>query len=118
MVAVRNEAGSLQELLNDLVQQDYPKAKLDITIVSDRSTDGTWDIIQDYAQLYPTVQGIKIENTDPKMTPKKHALTHGIKKTNGEIIISTDGDCSVPTGWIRSMVAVSYTHLRAHETLR
>ena len=51
VVAVRNEAVTLQKLLNDLVQQDYPKAKLDITIVSDRSTDGTWGIIQDYAQL-------------------------------------------------------------------
>ncbi len=104
VVAVRNEAGTLKELLNDLVQQDYPKGKLDITIVSDRSTDGTWNIIQDYAQLYPTVQGMKIENTDPQMTPKKRALTHGIEKTNGEVIISTDGDCSVPAGWIRSMV--------------
>ena len=104
VVAVRNEAGTLKELLSDLVQQDYPKGKLDITIVSDRSTDGTWNIIQDYAQLYPTVQGIKIENADPQMTPKKRALTHGIEKTNGEVIISTDGDCSVPTGWIRSMV--------------
>ena len=52
VVAVRNEAGSLQELLNDLVQQDYPKAKLDITIVSDRSTDGTWDIIQDLSLIH------------------------------------------------------------------
>ena len=58
MVAVRNEAGTLKELLNDLVQQDYPKGKLDITIVSDRSTDGTWNIIQDYAQLSPVRWGI------------------------------------------------------------
>ena len=53
MVAVRNEASTLQELLNNLIQQDYPKGKLDITIVSDRSTEGTWNIIQDYAQLNP-----------------------------------------------------------------
>ena len=70
MVAVRNEAGTLKELLNDLVQQDYPNGKLDITIVSDRSTDGTWNIIQDYTQLYPIVKGIKIENSYPQMTPK------------------------------------------------
>ena len=104
VVAARNEADTLQELLNDLVQQDYPRGKLDITIVSDRSIDGTWNIIQDYSQLHPTVQGIKIENTDSQMTPKKRALTRGIEKTNGEVIISTDGDCSVPIGWIRSMV--------------
>ena len=104
VIAARNEADTLQELLNNLVQQDYPKEKLDITIVSDRSTDGTWNIIQDYSQLHPSVRGIKIEDTDPQMTPKKRALTYGIEKTNGEIIISTDGDCSVPTGWIRSMV--------------
>ena len=52
-------------------KQNYPKEKLDITIVSDRSTDGTWNIIQDYSQLHPSVRGIKIEDTDPKMTPKK-----------------------------------------------
>ncbi len=104
VIAARNEADTLQELLNDLVQQDYPKEKLDITVVSDRSTDGTWNIIQDYTQLYPSVRGIKIEDTDPQMTPKKRALTCGIEKTSGEVIISTDGDCSVPTGWIRSMV--------------
>ena len=104
VVAVRNEAGTLKELLSDLVQQDYPKGKLDITIVVERSTDGTCNIIQDYAQLYPTVQGIKIENSDPQMTPKNRALTHGIEKPNGEVILSTDGDCRVPPGWIRIMV--------------
>ena len=104
VIAARNEADTIQELLNDLVQQDYPKEKFDITIVSDRSTDGTWNIIQDYSQLHSSVRGIKIEDSDPQMTPKKHALTRGIEKTNGEVIISTDGDCNVPAGWIRSMV--------------
>ena len=104
VIAARNEADTIQDLLNDLVQQDYPKEKFDITIVSDRSTDGTWNIIQDYSQLHSSVRGIKIEDSDPQMTPKKRALTHGIEKTNGEVIISTDGDCNVPAGWIRSMV--------------
>ena len=38
------------------------------------------------------------------MTPKKYALTCGINNTNGEIILSTDGDCIVPKGWSFSMV--------------
>jgi len=105
VVAARNEESNLQQLLKNLVEQDYPNEKMEIVIVSDRSTDGTWQIINDFSNLYPFVKGIKLEDIDDDMTPKKYALTCGIKNSGGEIILSTDGDCLVPKGWARSMVS-------------
>ena len=105
VVAVRNEESNLQLLLNSLVEQDYPKEKMEIIIVSDRSTDSSWQIINDFSNLYPFVKGIQLEEKTDDMTPKKYALTCGINNTGGEIILSTDGDCIVPKGWTRSMVS-------------
>ena len=105
VVAARNEESNLQQLLKSLVKQDYPNEKMEIVIVSDRSTDGTWQIINDFSNLYPFVKGIKLEDINDDMTPKKHALTCGIKNSSGEIILSTDGDCLAPKGWARSMVS-------------
>ena len=104
VIAVRNEESNLQLLLKSLVEQDYPKEKIEIVIVSDRSTDGSWQIINDFSDLYPFVKGIKLDQKNDEMTPKKYALTCGINNTNGEIILSTDGDCIVPKGWSLSMV--------------
>ena len=104
VVAARNEEANLQPLLKSLTEQDYPKEKIEIMIVSDRSTDGSWQIIDNFSKLYPFVKGIQLDQKNEHMTPKKYSLTCGIKKTNGEIILSTDGDCIVPKGWVRSMV--------------
>ena len=104
IVAARNEEANLQALLQNLAEQDYPKEKIEIMIVNDRSTDGSWQIINNFSKLYPFVKGIQIDEKNKDMTPKKHALTCGINNTSGEIILSTDGDCTVPKGWARSMV--------------
>ena len=106
VVAARNEEASLQLLLKSLAEQDYPKEKMEIMIVSDRSTDGSWQIINNFSNLYPFVKGIQLDEKNGDMTPKKYALTCGIKNTSGEIILSTDGDCIVPKGWSRSMVSL------------
>ena len=41
IVAVRNEESNLQLLLKSLVEQDYPKEKMEIVVVNDRSTDNS-----------------------------------------------------------------------------
>lgn len=104
IVAVRNEEGNIQELLEDLSRQTYPQKKLQVIIADDRSTDKTWTVISDYIKKYNNFDGVKISKRSKTMTPKKYALTKAIEKSNGEIIISTDADCHVPNTWVESIV--------------
>lgn len=104
IVAVRNEEGNIQELLEDLSRQTYPQEKLQVIIADDRSTDKTWKVISDYIKKYNNFDGVKISKRSKTMTPKKYALTKAIEKSNGEIIISTDADCRVPDTWVESIV--------------
>ncbi|MDP6790264.1 MAG: glycosyltransferase, partial [Candidatus Marinimicrobia bacterium] len=65
VVAARNEQGSLPALLEDLTRQDYPANKISFVIADDRSSDGTWDIIQEKAQADSRFSGVKIEDLNP-----------------------------------------------------
>ena len=104
VIAARNESKNLNSLLDDLVSQDYPKNKLEIIVVDDRSTDNTWKIITDFRNEYLNFKGIQITKKSNEMTPKKHALSEALSTARGSIILSTDGDCRVPTAWVSSMV--------------
>jgi len=104
VIAARNEEENLPKILQDLTQLDYPKELLQIIIVDDRSTDNTWQLIEHFAELHTNIQGVRIKKKSTEMTPKKYALTQGISQTDGEIILSTDADCRIPQGWVKSMV--------------
>ncbi len=104
VIAARNESNNLKKLLSDLASQKYPKDKLEIIIVDDRSTDGTWNIIKDFTKQYLNIKGLQITKKSKDMTPKKFALSRGISKARGDIILSTDGDCRVRSTWVGSMV--------------
>lgn len=102
VIAARNEEKYLPGLLNDLVNQDYPKNKLEIIVVNDRSTDNTGAIVKKMMKTHNNMKYIKIENTS-RIAPKKFALEKGIRESNGEIILSTDADCRVLKTWVSSM---------------
>jgi len=104
IIAARNEENNLESLLTDILLQDFPLDLLDVAVVDDRSTDKTWDIITRYSDKYSFIKGIQIQELSEEMTPKKYALTKAIDATSGEIIVTTDADCRVPTTWVSSMV--------------
>ncbi len=120
VIAARNEQKNIGHLLEDLIKQDYPAHLIDIAIVDDRSTDGTWDIIQSFSEMNDHFVGIQVFEYSDEMTPKKNALSKAIEATKGEIILTTDADCRVPSTWISSMVqsigneyslSIGYSHV-------
>jgi cellulose synthase/poly-beta-1,6-N-acetylglucosamine synthase-like glycosyltransferase len=104
VVAARNEEQNIANLLQDFSQLVYPRDKLDIIIADDRSSDKTWSIIEHYSKQYNHIRGIQIRNKSTEMTPKKYALTQAIEQSSGEYILTTDADCRIPQGWVKSMV--------------
>ena len=103
VIAARNEEKNLPDLIQDLINQEYPLDKLEVIIVNDRSTDLTQKILSDASDNFAFINHIQIEEKSDEMTPKKHALTMGIKGAKGDVIVSTDADCRVGKFWVSSM---------------
>ena len=103
VIAARNEEKNLPDLIQDLVNQEYPLDKLEVIIVDDRSTDSTAKILIEAAENFAVVKYIRVEKLPTEMTPKKHALTLGIEMAKGDVILSTDADCRVGKFWVSSM---------------
>ena len=103
VIAARNEENNLPELLDDLINQEYPLNKFEIIIVNDRSSDSTPEILKNASDNYAFIKTININKKSKVMTPKKNAVNEGIKSSKGEIILATDADCRMGALWIASM---------------
>lgn len=98
VVATRNEAHNLKNLIDRLAQQDYPTTSFEVILVDDHSTDGTVELAKVMKQSFDALRVVSLPST---LTGKKAALAHGIALAKGKIISTTDADCSVPVDWLR-----------------
>lgn len=99
IVAAKDEEKNLPDCMASLEKLDYPKEKLDIILVNDRSTDKTGYLMQSHS-LH--AQYIEITQSSQKWTGKSNALIQGIHQSKGEFLFFTDADCIVPSTWIKS----------------
>lgn len=84
--------------INALLLQDYPKDKLTIVIVDDKSTDDTLNIIKDYTD---STQVKIIKHGSNKGLSS--ARNSGIKASKSTIIGFIDSDMVVSTRWAKNM---------------
>lgn len=101
VLPVRNEAGNIGQLLEELARQVYPADYLEIIIIDDHSDDRTPEIIQSFCDLYPHFRHLSLE---PSESGKKAALYKGIGAAKHPLVINTDGDCRAPGEWVAEMV--------------
>ena len=85
IIPCRNEEKFIGKCLDSIIAQNYPQDKLEVLVVDGRSTDGTKEIVEEYAQKYPF---IKVLDNPRKIAPT--ALNVGIKGAKNEIIIRMD----------------------------
>jgi poly-beta-1,6-N-acetyl-D-glucosamine synthase len=109
VIALRNESGNIDKLLNSLQQQDYPSALWEIVLVDDFSTDDTAEKIRHYnGVLRGQIKLIQMKAIYPDDTVvqshKKRALEAGIGVATGSLIITTDADCTMGALWLRTHV--------------
>ena len=106
IISARNEEDHVDNLLNDLWAQSYPRERYEVIVVDDHSTDRTAEITEKFRLMHP---GFNLEMIRPdgngSAGSKKRALTSGIHAATGEVILTTDADCRLGPGWITAMAA-------------
>jgi glycosyltransferase involved in cell wall biosynthesis len=104
VIAARNEAAHLKDLIPLLMQQNYPA--FEIVVVNDRSTDGSEALLNAYSTQYSRLRVVHVRYTPAHLTSKKYALTLGIKVSKHQTVLLTDADCRpVSPNWIKRMSA-------------
>lgn len=98
-VPAYNEAQSIAATLETLLQVDYPADCLQIVVVSDASTDGTDDIVREFAS-----RGVELLRM-PERKGKSAAENAVALVCRGEILINTDASIRIPAGSLKKLVA-------------
>jgi cellulose synthase/poly-beta-1,6-N-acetylglucosamine synthase-like glycosyltransferase len=100
VVPFRNEERRMETLLAGLAVQDYPEKEF--VFIDDRSEDGTGALLKAFAEKEACVSIITLKE-NPGPNHKQFALEKGLEKAKGKLILFTDGDCELGSGWIRAM---------------
>ncbi|MEX1138939.1 MAG: glycosyltransferase [Bacteroidota bacterium] len=100
IIAVRNEELMIAKCLESILAQDYPRESYEIIIVDDGSSDATVEISRGFERTHSQ---LKVITRSGSVGSKRTALLAGIKEASGDVLLFTDGDCSVKPGWISGM---------------
>ena len=108
IIPARNEMEYVEACLASVFQQNYPSHLFEIIVIDDHSDDGTKMIIESFIEKSSKPGSPEIfllPSKDLDGVGKKAALTSGISKANGTLIVTTDADCIVPENWLNSLVS-------------
>ena len=94
-----NEERFIRGVLDDILQQDYPKSEMEVLFVDGGSTDQTRKILTEYHRQNPYIQ--LIENPD-RYVPQ--AMNRGIQQASGSVIIRLDAHASYPPDYVSKLV--------------
>ncbi|MGE0590206.1 MAG: glycosyltransferase [Cyclobacteriaceae bacterium] len=100
VIPFRNEEQNLNQLVESLKKIDYPINRYEVILVDDHSTDHSLSKARD---LTSELENINILWLDERNEGKKRALTRGIENAKGDIVVTTDADCEVPSGWLKEL---------------
>ena len=104
VIAARNEEDNIVACLRGLADQTLPPEKFEVILVDDGSSDNTAKLAREFAR-----------DTDLRLTilgtgglpggsgSKKRALSLGVEKAEGEVLLTTDADCRLPPAWAATM---------------
>ncbi|MFN8341389.1 MAG: glycosyltransferase [Cyclobacteriaceae bacterium] len=99
IVPVRNEENHIARLFTQFSSITYP-GDWEVWLVDDHSTDQSWPQMQRLATGHPRIRAYQSSGVG-----KKAAIAEVIAATQSQVIVTTDADCVIDDGWMRSLMA-------------
>jgi cellulose synthase/poly-beta-1,6-N-acetylglucosamine synthase-like glycosyltransferase len=105
IVAGRNEEKNITACITSLSEIHYPKEKLQIILVNDKSTDNTLELMQRATSGKPEFLVMNSrEITHNNLRGKANAIDTAIEVCKGDVVMMTDADCTVQPSWVLNTV--------------
>ncbi len=107
IVVARNEEENIVHLLQDIENQRYATGQYEVIIVDDHSSDRTVEVVEAFAiEASFRVRILKLADLVQQPLPdgnyKKTGIEWGVREAQGELIVTTDGDCRVGKNWLQT----------------
>jgi succinoglycan biosynthesis protein ExoA len=103
IVPVRNEARFIERTLTHLVLQDYAPERFEVLVVDGQSTDGTPDLVTQFAAQHQNVRLL----ANPKRLSSA-ARNIGIQNAQGDVVVIVDGHCEIEDDQHLSKLAAAF----------
>jgi cellulose synthase/poly-beta-1,6-N-acetylglucosamine synthase-like glycosyltransferase len=107
VVAFRNEAGNIINLLNSVAAQRLTASMFEVVMVDDNSTDAGLGIIKEFMTSHKHLN-IRIVKSDGQ--GKKKALKKGFEIVENELVFTTDADCVLHENLLELYLSFFETH--------
>lgn len=98
IISCYNEADVIREKLENALELDYPRGKLDIVVVSDGSDDGTDDIVREYSLV-----GVRLIRQEGRLG-KTMGLNLAMETLSSDITVFSDANAMYAPDAIRKLV--------------
>ncbi|MCL2690853.1 MAG: glycosyltransferase family 2 protein [Candidatus Bathyarchaeota archaeon] len=99
IIPVYNEESAIGNTIDAILNSNYPKDKMELVVVDDKSRDNSLEIINKKSLEY----GFKVVAHTENMG-KRHAMASGVKQCNGDILVCLDSDTLVEPDSIKMLV--------------
>ena len=104
IIPARNEAQNIQACLQAICSQHFPTALYEVLVVDDFSTDNTSGIVKNFpAKNVRLISLAELTGHQQINSYKKKAIETAIAQATGEVIITTDADCTAPPNWLHTI---------------
>lgn len=104
VICAKDEESCIEDCIKSLLDLNYPKEKLEIILVNDRSHDRTEEIMLSYVNKYSQLKYLSAVESKGRLKGKANALEQGLRVAAGEIIFTTDADIKVNRNWIKEIM--------------
>jgi cellulose synthase/poly-beta-1,6-N-acetylglucosamine synthase-like glycosyltransferase len=105
IIPVRNEAKYILTLIDSLRKQTYPREYYEVIFIDDFSSDKTPHLLE--LNCSGNIRWITPQG-QPDRSSKKNAIHSGIINAKGNLIVTTDADCTHSPNWL-SIINDFYT---------
>ena len=103
MIVAHNEEAVIEKKLENAIQLDYPRQKMQILVASDNSTDSTNTIVENFIERYPEREIVLYCSQEHK--GKTNAQNEAQKKATGEILVLTDANTMLHADAIKQLAS-------------